>query len=81
MEQDEHNIPVIYQNPATKRGGARAGAGAPQGNLNRIVHGGRSKQMNKAIEKLASDPELRPLLKFFIVLAARYTASVRIKER
>jgi len=82
MERDEHGIPVIYQNPATRRGGARQGAGAPAGNLNRLVHGQRSKQIDQAIEKLASDPELRPLLKFFSVLAARqHGIAIRIKER
>jgi len=53
------------------RGGIRPGAGAPEGNLNRLVHGRRSKQISAAIEKLASDPELRPLLKFLAILAAR----------
>jgi len=82
LQFDEHGAPILYQNPATKRGGARQGAGAPQGNLNRLVHGQRSKQMSQAIEKLASDPELRPLLKFLSVLAARYHGiKIRIKER
>lgn len=82
MERDEHGIPVIYQNPATRRGGNRPGAGAPVGNLNRLVHGKRSKQVDAALEKLASDPELKPLLKFFAVLAAKYHGiRVPIKER
>ena len=64
------------------RGGIRAGAGAPQGNLNRLVHGKRSNQINQAIDKLASDPELRPLLKFFSVLSAKqHGYPIRIKER
>ena len=65
------------------RGGNRPGAGAPQGNLNRLVHGRRSKQIVAAIEKLASDPELRPLLRFLIMLAARQHGIPikKIKER
>ena len=64
------------------RGGIREGAGAPRGNLNRLVHGRRSKQFSSAIEKLASDPELRPLLRFFAVLAAKQRGiPVKTKER
>jgi len=81
-QTDEHGIPILYQNPASKRGGSRPGAGAPLGNLNRLVDGRRSRQFAQAIKKLASDPELRPLLKFFAVLAARWHRKhIRIKER
>ena len=68
------------ENPS--RGGKRAGAGAPVGNLNRLVHGQRSKQVEAAIDKLASDPELRPLLRFFSVLSAKqHGYPIRLKER
>lgn len=43
-------------------GGARPGAGAPRGNLNRLVHGRQSKLLRIAVEKLAADPELRAFL-------------------
>jgi len=52
------------------------------GNLNRLVHGNRSKQIQPTIEKLASDPTLKPLLKFLAVLSARYNSiKIRIKGR
>lgn len=53
------------------RGGVRVGAGAPRGNLNAFKHGRRSVQFDRAIEKLTFDPELRPLLNFFLRFAAR----------
>lgn len=53
------------------RGGRRPGAGAPRGNLNSLKHGQRSKQLDQAIERLASDPELKPLLAFFVRFSAR----------
>lgn len=53
------------------RGGKRPGAGAPRGNLNALKHGGRSQQLDQAIEKLASDPELRPILNFLATYHAR----------
>lgn len=72
QQADEHGAPVLYQakNP-DRRGGKRAGAGAPQGNLNALKHGQRSKQLDQAIERLASDPELKPLLAFFAKFSAR----------
>ncbi len=48
------------------RGGRRAGAGAPKGNLNHLKDGNRSNLIRKAVDKLAEDPELRVL---FLVLA------------
>lgn len=41
------------------RGGKREGAGAPKGNLNRLKHGKRSKQLEQALETLLADPETR----------------------
>lgn len=43
-------------------GGKRENAGAPVGNLNRLVHGGQSRLVKKGIEKLAEDPDLRAIL-------------------
>lgn len=53
------------------RGGVRSGAGAPRGNLNALKHGQRSKQLDQAIERLATDPELRPILNFILVFSRR----------
>jgi len=41
------------------RGGKRKGAGAPRGNLNRLAHGRRSKQIHQAIENALQDPKGR----------------------
>ena len=72
QQADEHGAPVIYQakNP-DRRGGHRLGAGAPRGNLNALKHGRRSVQLDQAIEKLASDPKLRPILNFLATYRAR----------
>lgn len=50
-------------------GGHRPGAGAPPGNLNRLVTGGRSRLLRRGIEKLAADPELRAVLLIIARLA------------
>lgn len=50
-------------------GGQRQGAGAPTGNLNRLVAGGSSKLLRKGIEKLAADPEMRAVLLIITRLA------------
>lgn len=71
QQADQHGAPVLYQAKNPGRGGTRAGAGAPRGNLNALKHGQRSKQLDQAIERLASDPELKPLLAFFVRFSAR----------
>jgi hypothetical protein len=48
-------------------GGKRKDAGAPRGNLNRLIHGRQSKILRQAVEKMAADPELR----YFFYLVAR----------
>jgi hypothetical protein len=48
-------------------GGRRQHAGAPPGNLNRLLHGRQSKVLRQAVEKMAADPELR----YFFYLVAR----------
>ena len=63
------------------RGGIRPGAGAPKGNLNRLVHGRKSKQVRTAIEKLTSDPELRPLLRFLLIFARKHYREDQNKGR
>lgn len=50
-------------------GGKRARAGAPQGNINRLIHGYQSKLMTKGIARLADDPELRGILLIITRLA------------
>lgn len=62
------NVPTP-KNPAW--GGRRTNTGAPRGNLNALKHGHRSRQLDQALERLASDPELAPLLLFFTRFAAR----------
>lgn len=52
-------------------GGRRTGTGAPRGNLNALKHGSRSRQLDQVLERLASDPELKPLLAFFVKFSAR----------
>jgi len=69
FQTDEHGIPVLYQNPATRRGGQRPGAGAPIGNLNHLVHGGRSKLLKAGIQKMADDPMMRAVLYIIARLA------------
>lgn len=71
QQADEHGAPVLYQAKPDARGGKRAGAGAPQGNLNALKHGGRSRQFDQVLERLANDPELKPLLAFFVRFSAR----------
>ena len=53
------------------RGGKRKGAGAPKRNLNHIIHGERSKQIQKAIANALHDPEGRALIN---TLLTRYGA-------
>ncbi len=51
---------VIVPSPGRSqvgRGGRRPGAGAPEGNLNRLTHGRQSKQVRRAIENALADPE------------------------
>lgn len=57
----------VYISSQRSWGGKRRGAGAPQGNLNRLSHGHQSKLLRIAVEKLAADPELRA----FLLLLAR----------
>ena len=66
---DEHGAPILYQNPATKRGGKRPGAGAPRGNLNRLTHGRRSKLLERGVEKICQDPNLLAVLYLIAGLA------------
>jgi hypothetical protein len=59
--------------PAVRKagwGGKRKHAGAPPGNLNRLLHGRQSKLLRQAIEKMAADPELRV---FFYLVARAVT--------
>lgn len=44
------------------RGGKRAGAGAPKGNLNAFKSGRYSKGAHKVVAALLADPELRPIV-------------------
>ncbi len=80
LEPDEHGIPIIYQNPATKRGGKRPGAGAPRGNLNRLVHGRRSKLLERGVEKICQDPDLLAVLYLIASLAESDTLPPETKE-
>ena len=48
------------------RGGARQGAGAPLGNLNRLVHGRRSDNFRLALGRLIEDSSLHII---FLILA------------
>jgi hypothetical protein len=67
---DEHGAPILYQakNPS-HRGGKRPGAGAPRGNLNRLVHGRRSKLIERGVEKICQDPDLLAFLYLIAGLA------------
>lgn len=69
---------IRNRKPPQKRGwgGRRVGAGAPRGNLNRLVHGRDSKLIRHAVEKLAQDPELRA----FLLLIARAATTGEIAE-
>lgn len=44
------------------RGGRRPGAGAPRGNINRMVDGERSRQLRAWVRAMTSYPEGRRLL-------------------
>ncbi|MBI4235976.1 MAG: hypothetical protein HY688_01295 [Chloroflexi bacterium] len=44
------------------RGGKRPGAGAPKGNMNALVHGRRSRQLQDLLDALAQLPEMRHVL-------------------
>lgn len=57
-------------------GGRRVGAGAPPGNLNRLIHGRQSKLLKRAVEKLAADPEMR----VFLYLVARSATDGTLPE-
>ena len=71
------NDPAVCQScprkpqPHPGWGGRRTGAGAPQGNLNRLVHGGQSRLLKKGIARMAEDPELRAVLLIIARLAAQ----------
>lgn len=81
QETDEHGIPVLYQakNPSL-RGGKRPGAGAPRGNLNRLVHGRRSKIIERGVEKICQDPELLAVLYLIAGLAESGAVPPETKE-
>lgn len=55
---------VVIAKPS--RGGKRPGAGAPVGNLNRLIHGRKSDLFRHGLNRLISDPDLHYV---FIILA------------
>jgi len=61
-------------------GGMRRGAGAPSGNLNRLVTGGRSKLLQRGISKLAEDPEMRAVLLIIARLANEGTVPASTRK-
>ena len=71
------------------RGGKRPGAGAPHGNLNRLKHGKQSKIIQKAVELLLTDAQVRKAIKSikthqgmeFILFPAHYEEYQKRKER
>ena len=65
FNQKPYYLPIM-----SPRGGARPGAGAPAGNLNRLTHGRRSKKFDKMIERVLADPQGRADL---ISLIQRYS--------
>jgi len=94
QQRDEHGIPVLYQvaTPPSDgipvlpqvakppRGGKRPGAGAPRGNLNRLVHGRRSKLIAKGVEKICQDPDLLAVLYLIAAFAESETLPPGTKE-
>ncbi len=68
-QTDPDEIEDYCPRPQNGWGGKRPGAGAPAHNLNAFTHGNRSKLLQVAIDKLASDPELRAFL-FMVARAA-----------
>lgn len=66
--------------PKRSWGGRRIGAGAPQGNLNRLVSGGRSKLLRQGIAKLAEDPEMRAVLLIIARLATEGVVPASTKK-
>lgn len=70
QQTDEHGAPVLYQAKSpSHRGGKRPGSGAPRGNLNRLVHGRRSKLIQLGVEKICQDPDLLAILYLIAGLA------------
>lgn len=46
------------------RGGKRPGAGAPKGNINRMVHGRRSKLLKRIVDMLKDREKCKKLAEF-----------------
>lgn len=66
----------VYISSERPWGGKRKGAGAPLGNLNRLIHGRQSNLLKVAVEKLAADPEMRA----FLLLLARAATQGEIPQ-
>ncbi|MCX6006034.1 MAG: hypothetical protein NTZ34_02080 [Chloroflexi bacterium] len=49
---------------AIMRGGKRPGAGAPKGNINRMVHGRRSKLLKRIVDMLKDREKCKKLAEF-----------------
>jgi hypothetical protein len=71
---------MVNQQIKPKRGGARAGAGAPRGNLNRLVHGRRSKLIERGVEKICQDPDLLAVLYLIAAFAESDSLPPETKE-
>ncbi len=65
------------ENPKSRRGGRRPGAGAPRGNLNALKHGKYSKQFSELGLLVAASPNVRETL---LALAGRYDLKRRKAE-
>lgn len=48
------------------KGGSRAGAGAPRGNLNALKHGRTSRQLQRFVATILKDPGQARLLKLLV---------------
>ena len=71
---------VNQQIKPKRRGGKRSGAGAPRGNLNRLVHGRRSKLIARGVEKICQDPELLAVLYLLAAFAESGSLLPETKE-
>ncbi len=55
-------LPMARRRPNSTWGGKRKGAGAPPGNLNGLVHGRYSRQVQAVRHLLEMDPRVRSIL-------------------